>query len=206
MLSSATVHKHLIHGGYSFSGTGSWMLEDGLFSCDELAETLSQPSVQNFLKSYSEAMFTLHIHCSPVGNWITTDLTAQPFSHYIRIELNPSDSPSGVKGAASLLDFLDESLNHLNLDSKMTTSEYTGNIRFNRPTLYIFPSGQGDCSLFGVSGFTMLIDGGFTPVPSFWNFIRHLERLDALMVSLRSAPNLKCRSTISLNEWSVPMY
>ena len=184
MLSSATVHKHLIHAGYSFTGTGSWMLDDGLFSYEDLTEILVDSWVQDFLESYSESRFTLHIHCSPVGNWITSDINAQPFSQHITIELNPTDSPSGVKGAASLLDFLDESLKHLNVDSKMAPSDHIGNIRFNRPTIYIFPSGQGDCSLFGLSGFTMLIDGGFTPVPSFWNFIRHLERLDAIMVCI----------------------
>ena len=182
MFLSPTAQKHLIHGGYSFTGTGSWMLEDGLFSFDDFVEIIEDNSVHNLLESYSEAMFTLHIHCSAVGQWVTNDLKAQSFSQFIRIELNPDDSPTGVQGAASLLDFLDESLKHLNLDSKMTSTEFIGNIRFNRPTLYIFPSGQGDCSLFGVSGFTMLIDGGFTPIPSFWNFIRHLERLDAIMV------------------------
>lgn len=183
MFLSPTAHKHLIHGGYSFTGSGSWILDDGLFSFDDFIEIIGDNSVYNFLESYSDSEFTLHIHCSAVGHWVTNDLRAQSFSQHIRVELNPEDSPTSVKGAASLLDFLDESLKHLNLDSKMTSTEFVGSFRFNRPTLYIFPSGQGDCSLFGVNGFTMLIDGGFTPVPSFWNFIRHLERLDAVMVS-----------------------
>ena len=31
LLSSFTKHRHIIHAGYAFSGTGSWMLQVGLW-------------------------------------------------------------------------------------------------------------------------------------------------------------------------------
>jgi microtubule-associated protein 1 len=184
-LLSPTGHKHLIHAGYSFTGTGSWMLEDGVFGFQDLVDALQDNSVQNFFRSFPKGLISIHIHCSPVGQWIINDFEEQNFSKFVKVELNPPDSPSGVEGAASLLDFFDETLKKSNFESKMNSTEIVGNIRFNRPTLYIFPSGQGDCSLFGITGFTMLIDGGFTPIPSFWNFVRHLERLDAIMVMIK---------------------
>ena len=42
----------------------------------------------------------------------------------------------------------------------LQTSQIVGNIRFSKPTLYIFPGAQGDCAVFGVHGFNMLLDGG----------------------------------------------
>ncbi len=32
MLSSFTKHRHLVHGGYTFAGTGAWVLNDGAYS------------------------------------------------------------------------------------------------------------------------------------------------------------------------------
>lgn len=49
--------------------------------------------------------------------------------------------------------------------------------------MYVFPGGQGDCALFGVTGFTLLVDGGFARKPCFWEFVRHLDRLDSLLVT-----------------------
>jgi len=58
-----------------------------------------------------------------------------------------------------------------------------GNISFARPTLYIFPAGDGDSALFGVSGFTMLVDGGFRRRACFWDFAKHLTKIDALVAT-----------------------
>ena len=58
----------------------------------------------------------------------------------------------------------------------MEPSDVVGNIRFSHPTLYVFPGGQGDSALFGISGFNILVDGGFGRKPCFWDFTRHLDR------------------------------
>lgn len=65
----------------------------------------------------------------------------------------------------------------------METSDVVGNIRFSHPTLYVFPGGQGDAALFGINGFNMLIDGGFNRKACFWDFVRHLDRLDAVLLT-----------------------
>jgi len=45
-------------------------------------------------------------------------------------------------------------------ESLLPASDIVGNIRFTSPCLYVFPAAQGDCAVFGVDGFNMLIDGG----------------------------------------------
>ena len=65
-----------------------------------------------------------------------------------------------------------------------------GNIRFSGPTIYLFPGGQGDCALFGIAGFNLLVNGGYSKQPCFWDFTRHLDRIDALMQTHIGADNL----------------
>ncbi|KAI2801973.1 Methionine aminopeptidase 1B, chloroplastic [Blomia tropicalis] len=134
--------------------------------------------------------------------------------HLFHFDLNPSDSADGVEGSADLLDFITERLNSFyghkatiskvrfgsGADSNLTDS--VGYIRLERPTIYVFPGGQGDCALFGLdSGFTMLIDGGFMPGnESFWNFIRHLQRLDSVVVTHLGEDNIFGLSTLLENK------
>lgn len=66
-----------------------------------------------------------------------------------------------------------------------------GNIRFSHPTLYVFPGGQGDAALFGINGFNMLVDGGFSRKACFWDFARHLDRLDAVLMTRLNNGNVQ---------------
>lgn len=77
-------------------------------------------------------------------------------------------------------------------DSDDATPEVVGHVRLDQPTLYIFPAGQGDATMLALDGgFAMLIDGGFLPAKhSFWNFVRHLEKLDSIVVSERGEVGL----------------
>ncbi len=122
--------------------------------------------------------------------------------HLFHFDLNPADSADGVQGSAALIDYLGEALaKYYNGDSSAKTAiksgrfstfadadlaDSVGYIKLTRPTVYVFPGGQGDCALFGLdNGFTMLMDGGFLPAGrSFWNFVRHLQRLDSVVVSV----------------------
>ena len=72
----------------------------------------------------------------------------------------------------------------------MEPSDVVGNIRFTHPTLYVFPGGQGDAALFGINGFNMLVDGGFARKSCFWDFARHLDRLDAVLLTRINNSNI----------------
>ncbi|KAI1301210.1 Microtubule-associated protein futsch [Halotydeus destructor] len=205
LLVSPTGHKHLIYAGYSFTGTGSWMLQDGILKFQDFIELFKDEDVSSFFGGCSVGSVSMHIHAPSVGGWTSANLEKTVPSS-LKIELNPEDSPSGVQGAASLLDFLDEVLTSNTTEKEMVSTPVVGNIRFNKPTLYVFPSGQGDCSLFGVTGFTMLIDGGFTPLPCFWNFVRHLERLDSIMVTRLNESNLWGVSSLFKKKVLKPTY
>ncbi|KAJ0175345.1 hypothetical protein K1T71_009486, partial [Dendrolimus kikuchii] len=77
--------------------------------------------------------------------------------------------------------YLDPYIVPASLEQLLVSSDVVGNIRFSHPTLYVFPGGQGDAALFGINGFNMLVDGGFSRKACWWDFARHLDRLDAVL-------------------------
>lgn len=68
-------------------------------------------------------------------------------------------------------------------------SAAVGSLSFARPTVYIYPAGEGSCSVFCISGFSMLVDGGYSRRMCAWDFIKHLSRLDAVLSTGLSAEN-----------------
>ena len=76
------------------------------------------------------------------------------------------------------------------LNELLQSTDVVGTIRFSRPTLYIFPGCQGDSALFGISGFNLLVNGGFSRRACFWDFTRHLDRIDAALMTHLGTDNL----------------
>ena len=85
--------------------------------------------------------------------------------------------------------FIEPFLVPQSIQQQLPPSDVVGNIRFSHPTLYVFPGGQGDSALFGINGFNLLVDGGFSRKACFWDFSRHLDRLDAILITRISDDN-----------------
>ncbi|GFT60260.1 microtubule-associated protein futsch [Nephila pilipes] len=190
LLSTSTGHKHLIHVGYTFAGSGSWILQNGTFSFNDFLEIFQQADVQ------SQKRCNINIHCAEVGSWNSASFAENIFAKVANVAFNPPEKVSSVPGADHLVKCLEKVLSSQALEEIMKASPLVGNIRFNRPTLYLFPAGQGDCALFGINGFNMLIDGGFNRKPCSWEFIRHLDRLDAVLVTRLCENNVCGMSTL----------
>ncbi|KAG7456788.1 hypothetical protein MATL_G00239660 [Megalops atlanticus] len=65
-----------------------------------------------------------------------------------------------------------------------------GFLKLSRPCCYVFPGGRGDCAFFAVNGFNILVDGGSDPHSCFWKLVRHLDRVDALLLTHLGADSL----------------
>ncbi|CAB4059313.1 Microtubule-associated protein futsch,Electromotor neuron-associated protein 2 [Lepeophtheirus salmonis] len=174
MLASFTKHRHIIHAGYTFAMSGGWVLQDGSFNYNDLAY---------------ENSISINIHCYEEGEWTQTHIGKEQFSEYCRVQLNPSEVIQGTESIQKFLDYLDQFMTPQNIEQALPPSDVVGNIRFSHPTLYVFPGGQGDSALFGINGFNMLIDGGFSWKSCFWDFSRHLDRLDAILITRVSDEN-----------------
>ncbi len=65
-----------------------------------------------------------------------------------------------------------------------------GFLKLSRPCCYVFPAGRGDCAFFAVNGFTVLVDGGSDSQACFWKLVRHLDRVDAILLTHIGTENL----------------
>ncbi|XP_074598099.1 electromotor neuron-associated protein 1-like [Brevipalpus obovatus] len=193
----------------SFHESGSWILQDGIYSYADFLDEFGEPRIITKLSQHSDGSLRIHLHCDLYGEWAQlwsssskTDggprKSTFKLPSAIDLQLNPPDSSSGVPGAANFLEFLENRLEASILDvlDGMEPSRLVGNLRFDKPKVYIFPASQGNCSLFGIRGFTMLIDGGYTRYPCSWKFVRHIERLDSMLITRIDENN--CLSLLSL--------
>ncbi|XP_032685618.1 microtubule-associated protein futsch isoform X2 [Odontomachus brunneus] len=189
-LASFTKHRHIIHAGYTFGGNGSWILQDGTFSLADFLDAFSEHEVQRVLRAYENSV-TVDIHCVGVGDWTTSRLSKEACCRSCRVRVNPDDVlTAGMLAITSFTNYIGQYLVAQTLDQLMEPSDVVGNIRFSHPTLYVFPGGQGDAALFGINGFNMLVDGGFARKACFWDFTRHLDRLDAVLVTRINNSNI----------------
>uniref|UniRef100_A0A8C6TI64 Microtubule-associated protein 1A/B/S-like MBL-like domain-containing protein n=1 Tax=Neogobius melanostomus TaxID=47308 RepID=A0A8C6TI64_9GOBI len=65
-----------------------------------------------------------------------------------------------------------------------------GFLKLSKPCCYIFPGGRGDSALFAVNGFNVLVDGGSDRKSCFWKLVRHLDRIDSVLLTHIGADNL----------------
>ncbi|CAD6212870.1 GSCOCG00011063001-RA-CDS, partial [Cotesia congregata] len=190
LLASFTKHRHIIHAGYTFSENGSWILQDGTFSLADFFDAFNEHDVQRVLRAY-ENNVTIDISCAGIGEWSTERLSQEPSTRSCRIRLNPEDILSTrLPAITSFINYIEQYLVTQTLAQLMQPSDVVGNIRFSHPTLYVFPGGQGDAALFGINGFNMLVDGGFARKSCFWDFTRHLDRLDAVLFTRVNNSNI----------------
>ncbi|XP_032831653.1 uncharacterized protein LOC116954930 [Petromyzon marinus] len=86
-------------------------------------------------------------------------------------------SPDAPLGSSSPFDLLEPPL-------------ASGFLKLSRPCCYVFPSGRGDSALFAVGGFNLLVDGGSEARSCFWKLVRHLDRVDATILTHTGTDNL----------------
>nr|CAD7259945.1 unnamed protein product [Timema shepardi] len=170
--------------------------DDGTFSLADFVDAFQETEVQRVLRAYDSCV-TVDVHCSPEGDWTTQRLNKETFSRSCKVRVNPDDRlTAGGPAISSFLDYINPFLIPASLEQLLEPSDVVGNIRFSHPTLYVFPGGQGDAALFGINGFNMLVDGGFNRKACFWDFARHLDRLDAVLVTRLNNGNVNGISAV----------
>merc|ERR1711892_1292047 len=205
MLASFTKHRHIIHAGYTFAGQGSWILQDGTFSFEDFATAFEEYDVQRVIRSYENSI-SINVHCCQEGEGKQDKIRQQPFAKLCQIEVNPNSEMKESNSVAEFISYLEPFLQPQSIQERLPPSDVVGNIRFSHPTLYVFPGGQGDSALFGINGFNMLIDGGFSRKACFWDFTRHLDRLDAILITRLSDENTQGISAVLERKSVNPVY
>ncbi|CAD1480771.1 unnamed protein product, partial [Heterotrigona itama] len=181
-------------------------IQDGTFSLADFLDAFSEHEVQRVLRAYENSV-TVDIHCASVGDWTTNRLSKEACTRSCRVRVNPDDVlTAGLPAITSFTNYVGQYLVAQTLDQLMEPSDVVGNIRFSHPTLYVFPGGQGDAALFGINGFNMLVDGGFARKACFWDFTRHLDRLDAVLVTRINNSNVGGMSSVLRKKKEMHVY
>lgn len=104
---------------------------------------------------------------------------------YTSISVQPiNNTAAAANENVELNESLTQLLNQTPIDQLLVTPPYTGTLKVTRPSLYIFPSEQGDAAYFALNGYSMLINGGYDRLrPSFWKFVNLLQQIDSVLLT-----------------------
>ncbi|KAG7300082.1 hypothetical protein JYU34_015618 [Plutella xylostella] len=105
LLSSFTRHRHLVHAGYTFSGNGSWIMQDGTFSLADFTDAFQENEVQRVIRAYENSI-SIDVHCATGGGGEWHKLSELPFVKHCRIRVNPTDILDS--GSQAIKDFIGE--------------------------------------------------------------------------------------------------
>lgn len=158
--------------------------QDGTFSVADFTELWDEPEVYRLLPAYKSDIH-VSLNCATDNGWSDSTFRKEPWTKLCQLVVNGPSNLSQIHNAGinAFVEYLGSLITVSPLTDLLQPSEIVGNIRFTHPTLYVFPGGQGDAALFGVNGFNMLIDGGYARKACFWDFTRHLDRLDAVLLT-----------------------
>ena len=157
-------------------------------SLARLATLFKEADIENHIKQNEGGTFTIGTFGD--GDWNDTSVAKTSFGKILKVKVNPESKMEDISGLLQFSAYLSYHVKPRPVKELLQSSDVVGNIRFSRPTLYIFPGSQGDSALFGISGFNLLVNGGYSRKACFWDFTRHLDRIDAMLYTHLSPDNL----------------
>lgn len=95
-----------------------------------------------------------------------------------------------MEGLSEFIEYLSESVEIPSPFDMLEPPTSGGFLKLSKPCCYIFPGGRGDSALFAVNGFNMLINGGSDRKSCFWKLVRHLDRVDSILLTHIGDDNL----------------
>lgn len=84
MLGSFTKHRHIINGGYTFAGTGAWVLQDGPYAYGDFTKAFEEYDIQRVMRAYENSI-TINIHCCSEGDWTQDHINKEQFSEFCQV-------------------------------------------------------------------------------------------------------------------------
>ncbi|CAF91581.1 unnamed protein product [Tetraodon nigroviridis] len=95
-----------------------------------------------------------------------------------------------MDGVAEFTEYVSETVDVPSSFELLEPPTSGGFLKLSKPCCYIFPGGRGDSALFAVNGFNILVDGGSDRKSCFWKLVRHLDRIDSILLTHIGADNL----------------
>ncbi|XP_068175095.1 electromotor neuron-associated protein 1 isoform X2 [Antennarius striatus] len=184
-------HKLLILAGQCVEDTGDLVLQTGGFSLNHFVQIFAEEEVGESLSSASPAVqASLTLSCPNFGLWKASFLEKHNLLDFINIQINPPPVLPEMEGLQEFIEYLSESLESASPFELLEPPSTVGFLKLSRPCCYVFPGGRGDSAFFAVNGFNVLVNGGSDPRSCFWKLVRHLDRIDSVLLTHLGADNL----------------
>lgn len=142
---------------------------------------------------------TLTLSCPQPGPWRALQQQWHSAS-WLRLQVAPPTVLPQMEGLQEFTEYLSECLEPPTPFDLLEPPATTGFLRLWRPCCYVFPGGRGHAAFLAVSGFNLLLDGGSDPRPTFWKLLRHLERVDGLLLTHLGEDNLPAVNSLLLRK------
>ncbi|NXR28023.1 ENP1 protein, partial [Cinclus mexicanus] len=184
LITDVSQHKLLVFAGPCVEDTGELMLQTGCFSLRDFIQIFTDKEVGEILSSADpSAKARLTISCPDFGEWRDSGLEHHNLQDFIELCYNPSCVLPEMEGLEEFMEYLSESLEPQSPFDLLEPPTMVGFLKLSKPCCYIFPGGRGDSAFFAVNGFNVLVNGGSNPKSSFWKLVRHLDRIDSILVT-----------------------
>lgn len=189
LITDPSAYKLLILSGQCSDQEGDLILQSGTFPLQRLGEVFSDPEVcQLFSNTDPEIKASLTVSCLEEGDWC--NLGHSNFQDIISLKLNPEPVLPAMDGVSEFADYVSETVDVPSPFDLLEPPNSGGFLKLSKPCCYIFPGGRGDSALFAVNGFNILVDGGSERKSCFWKLVRHLDRIDSILLTHIGADNL----------------
>ncbi|XP_078071014.1 microtubule-associated protein 1B [Mustelus asterias] len=191
LITDAARHKLLVLTGQCCENTGELILQSGSFSFQNFIEIFTDQEIGELLSTTHPAnKASLTLFCLEEGDWKNTNLEKHNLQDFINIKLNSVSILPEMEGLSEFTEYLSESVEVPSSFDVLEPPASGGFLKLSKPCCYIFPGGRGDSALFAVNGFNMLINGGSDRKSCFWKLVRHLDRVDSILLTHNGADNL----------------
>ncbi|XP_075063974.1 microtubule-associated protein 1A [Mixophyes fleayi] len=189
LITDPSAYKLLILSGQCSDQEGDLILQSGTFPLPRLGEVFSDPEVcQLFSNTDPEIKASLTVSCLEEGDWCNFGHSS--FQDIINLKLNPEPVLPEMDGVSEFADYVSETVDVPSPFDLLEPPNSGGFLKLSKPCCYIFPGGRGDSALFAVNGFNILVDGGSERKSCFWKLVRHLDRIDSILLTHIGADNL----------------
>ncbi|XP_007234435.3 microtubule-associated protein 1S [Astyanax mexicanus] len=191
LILDSSQHKLLVLAGQSLEDTGDIILQTGYFSPNHFAQIFEDEEVQSVLNAASASgKPSLTLSCPKTGKWKNSVLGKHSIQDVIDIKVNPLMVLPKMEGLQEFTDHLSQTLEPQSPFDLLEPPSTVGFLKLCRPCCYIFPGGRGDCAFFAVNGFNVLVNGGADARSCFWKLVRHLDRVDSVLLTHAGTDNL----------------
>uniref|UniRef100_A0A3P9HDC4 Microtubule-associated protein 1Aa n=1 Tax=Oryzias latipes TaxID=8090 RepID=A0A3P9HDC4_ORYLA len=189
LITDRAAFKLLILSGQSSEQGGDVLLQGGAFTWEHFTEIISDPQV-SLAPPFPTAKLT--VSCQGDGGWSSLGQSQEqlPLRGLLEYSLNPEPHLPDMDGVTEFTEYISETVDVPSPFELLEPPTSGGFLKLSKPCCYIFPGGRGDSALFAVNGFNILVDGGSERKSCFWKLVRHLDRIDSVLLTHIGADNL----------------